>query len=827
MKQLLALLLFVPSLCLAQSVTLPYNPDANADNAIGAPDLLEMLPLFGGYFTPDPILVDGQTLEQYIENLESALAESESDTVALPMLPGTEPGQMLYWDGSQWTLVPAGTNGEFLGFTNQAPTWLSLAIEGGGLRLGCLDELACNFDELATIDYPSTCLYEDICGVCDGPGPIYGCGCSALPAEDCDCDGYQLDALNVCGGTCLADVDGDGICDDGDDCIGEADECGVCNGSGAVYVCGCVGIAPDDCDCGGNQLDALGVCGGGCVADSDGDGLCDDVDPCVDIPDSDGDGICDDIDDCYGTYDLCGICNGPGPVFDCGCQDMPEGDCDCAGNSLDAEGNCPDFAADTDGDDILDSLISPCAGDTALVIGGVTYELLELSDRCWFRSNLRHTVYLNGDTIPLIQNDAAWQSTSVGSACEYGEPELYGLLYNWNVGIDERNVCPQHYGVPRLEDWNELISSLGGSAVAGGTLKESGTTNWDAPNAGADNSSGMTIRPHGERGYGPTGFVGLGAKAMLWSSTSASANGAYRLKLEATDEAANMDDATLSVGYALRCVRDEPVFGCTDLNFIEFNPEANIDNGSCSIPSNPGCTQNDFLEYNPAANVDDGSCVNLAGCSESDSLLIDGTYYGVVAMGSDCWISSNLTATHFTNGDSIPLVADPIEWSGLSSPGWCSMDNDPAFDEERGRLYNFYAVEDERSLCPSGWHVSADEDWLNLESFIGMPVSELPLTGNRGCEVGLMDKLRLEQYCSNCTNEFGFNAHHLSMRLTPGYFVGTLYWWTSTPIGSSAYIRGNRGGGCMIRYGSGNGNFGGIGIASNKKFGSAVRCVRD
>ena len=260
MKQLLALLLFVPSLCLAQSVTLPYNPDANADSAIGAPDLLDFLPLFGGNFTPEPILVDGQTLEQYIENLESALANSESDTVALPMLPGTEPGQMLYWDGSQWSLLPAGSAGEFLGTNGATPSWQELPVGNSILEVGCADQTACNYDPTITVNYAALCVYEDECGVCDGPGAVYECGCADLPEGDCDCDGNQLDALNVCGGTCAADVDGDGICDDGDDCIGQADECGVCNGPGAIYECGCTGIAPDECDCAGTpDVDQDGI----------------------------------------------------------------------------------------------------------------------------------------------------------------------------------------------------------------------------------------------------------------------------------------------------------------------------------------------------------------------------------------------------------------------------------------------------------------------------------------------------------------------------------------------------------------------------------------
>ena len=45
------------------------------------------------------------------------------------------------------------------------------------------------------------------------------------------------DALGDCGGSCLADEDGDGICDDVDECVGELDDCGVCNGPGAGYFC--------------------------------------------------------------------------------------------------------------------------------------------------------------------------------------------------------------------------------------------------------------------------------------------------------------------------------------------------------------------------------------------------------------------------------------------------------------------------------------------------------------------------------------------------------------------------------------------------------------
>ena len=195
-----------------------------------------------------------------------------------------------------------------------------------------LDALGvCGGDCAADVDADGICddaddcvgVYDD-CGVCNGPGVIYECGCADIPEADCDCDGNQLDAIGVCGGNCAADVDADGICDEDDDCVGAYDECGICNGSGAIYECGCADIQEGGCDCDGNELDALGICGGDCAADVDADGICDDVDDCV--------------------VDACGICNGPGAIYECGCADIPEGDCDCDGNALDALGVCAEGA---------------------------------------------------------------------------------------------------------------------------------------------------------------------------------------------------------------------------------------------------------------------------------------------------------------------------------------------------------------------------------------------------------------------------------------------------------------------------------------------------
>ena len=98
-------------------------------------------------------------------------------------------------------------------------------------------------------------VHQMLAASATAPVPSTKCGCANIEG-DCDCDGNQLDALGVWW-DCAADADADGICDDVDDCVGAYDECGICNGPGAIYewMCRCPqGRRPD-----GNQLAALGA----------------------------------------------------------------------------------------------------------------------------------------------------------------------------------------------------------------------------------------------------------------------------------------------------------------------------------------------------------------------------------------------------------------------------------------------------------------------------------------------------------------------------------------------------------------------------------------
>ena len=220
---------------------------------------------------------------------------------------------------------------------------------------------------------------------------------------------------------------------------------------------------------------------------------------------------------------------------------------------------------------------------------------------------------------------------------------------------------------------------------------------------------------------------------------------------------------------------------------------------------NPGCMDPIADNYDPYAIEEDGSCVYSNGspvCDFESAIYFDGYTYDLVAIGDQCWFAENLRNEHYANGDSIPAGLGDSEWDNTSSgavavygEGSSSCSNDSpdgdACDEdwslnEYGRLYNWYAVDDARGLCPTGWHVPTDGEWTVLTDHLGgasvAGVQMKTTYGWNGWEDGW-----------NGTNSSGFSGLPGGSRLYDEYFccAGTNgYWWSSSPDNSSAWFRG-------------------------------------
>ena len=264
-----------------------------------------------------------------------------------------------------------------------------------------------------------------------------------------------------------------------------------------------------------------------------------------------------------------------------------------------------------------------------------------------------------------------------------------------------------------------------------------------------------------------------------------------------------------------------------------FVYEVGADTTFSYVCATPGCTDPEAGNFNPEAVIEDGSCVyGPAECGGASTVDFDGHTYDLVAIGDQCWFAENLRTEHYANGDAIPGNLSDSEWTSTSSGAqtvfgegsstvYDGSDDEVANLATYGRLYNWYAVDDARGLCPSGWHVPTDGEWMTLEMELGMSSSEANSIGWRGTDQGAQLKSSSSDTPSwDGTNVSGFSALPGGLRSASLGFFGSEgidgYWWSASPIGTSfAWFRG-------LSPSDDVGRFDGSVVD-----GFSVRCVRD
>ena len=165
---------------------------------------------------------------------------------------------------------------------------------------------------------------------------------------------------------------------------------------------------------------------------------------------------------------------------------------------------------------------------------------------------------------------------------------------------------------------------------------------------------------------------------------------------------------------------------------------------------------------------------------------IDGNVYKTVKIGTQCWMKSNLKVSRYTNGDAIPTDMDNEQWSRTEEGAYAIYEDDPANDALYGKLYNHYAVTDDRGLCPTGWHVPSDEEWTTLEDFLGgskVAGGKLKSTAKQPTPGGWDFPNR------GATNSSGFSAPPGGLRTSNGDCSSMTYLgcWRSSSVSSASY----------------------------------------
>ena len=188
------------------------------------------------------------------------------------------------------------------------------------------------------------------------------------------------------------------------------------------------------------------------------------------------------------------------------------------------------------------------------------YQPLTIGSQVWMLKNLNVDHYRNGDSIPEVKDASEWAYLKTGALCYYDNNSAngttYGKFYNWYAVNDSRGIAPTGWHVPSDSEWTTLAIFLGWQSVAGGKLKETGTSHWQSPNAGATNESGFTALPGGNRSEGGS-FYALGKGGYWWYSAEYSTGyaGAWMVSNDSPFLAKDVGDKFY--GVSVRCIKDK------------------------------------------------------------------------------------------------------------------------------------------------------------------------------------------------------------------------------------------------------------------------------
>ena len=201
---------------------------------------------------------------------------------------------------------------------------------------------------------------------------------------------------------------------------------------------------------------------------------------------------------------------------------------------------------------------------------GNTYKTVKIGEQVWMAENLN---YADSVKTPSLKGQSSCYDGAAANC------EKYGRLYTWAAAIDSvklandvmnpldcgygktcglsgtvQGICPSGWHLPSRDEWDTLITAVGGSSTAGTVLKSQ--TGWTAY-VGITNEDafGFSALPAGERtNYG--GYSLGGSEAYFWSSTENGRSDAYRMYLYSYEDNAFLSDIDKNYGHSVRCVKD-------------------------------------------------------------------------------------------------------------------------------------------------------------------------------------------------------------------------------------------------------------------------------
>lgn len=150
----------------------------------------------------------------------------------------------------------------------------------------------------------------------------------------------------------------------------------------------------------------------------------------------------------------------------------------------------------------------------------------------------------------------------------------------------------------------------------------------------------------------------------------------------------------------------------------------------------------------------------------TDVVDIDGNVYSIVAIGNQCWMAENLYVRHYNDGTPLAEVSSD---TNKASNSYTYYDYNSLNESAYGLMYDYSsaAYNAAKGLCPQGWHIPTEGEWLSL----------IRSAGNAGA---LKSAGQLwDAPNTGATNSVGFNA------VPAGYVIPEL---PSTPTAKNNFF---------------------------------------
>ncbi|MBT4277832.1 alpha/beta hydrolase fold domain-containing protein, partial [Candidatus Falkowbacteria bacterium] len=374
-----------------------------------------------------------------------------------------------------------------------------------------------------------------------------------------------------CNNSVNAPVGGEKQC--GDDGCGGV--CGICTG-GTTCVNGFCEFACVP-DCNGAECGDDG-CGGSCGTCSGSENCCSGS---CQVPTCSNNSECNDSDSC--TTDTC---NNPGSCS-ASCSNAQVTNCQ------DGDGCCPGGCDSGNDNDCAPAPLGPCEGDSNIIYGGETYDLVEIDTQCWFRENLNvGTMLASVATMPSDPAPTIGDPDTVQKWCydnddsPGGNCDTYGGLYTWaeanqltsscnssdcQPAEPNQGICPPGWHIPSDTEYKTLVEFYGGVGCESGIGWQCDPAGTELKTVASDKFSGF---PTGYR-HPADLFSSDDSSALFWSSSESLSDISWYRNLHSTVSTVERRDGAKTTGFSIRCIKDNTAVESIPPVVNLFNATAN------------------------------------------------------------------------------------------------------------------------------------------------------------------------------------------------------------------------------------------------------------